>query len=70
VLGGVVEVAGGDVREGGGPSMLLPVAFEFGLHKRRIRLFERGREELVRGRERRLFTGGRMHDELSWMSER
>jgi hypothetical protein len=52
------------------PSMLLPAAFEFGLHQRGIRLFEGGREELIRSRERWLFTGCRMHDDLSWMSER
>ena len=50
--------------------MLLPVAFKFGFYKRRIRLFECRREEFIRGRERRLFAGGRMHDDLSWMSER
>jgi hypothetical protein len=50
--------------------MLLPVAFEFRFHQRRIRLFEGGREELIRGGERWLFTGGRMHDDLSWVSER
>lgn len=50
--------------------MLLPVAFEFSFHKRRIRLFEYGREELIRGRERRLLTSGGMHDGLSWMGKR